>query len=133
MTIARYFNPKLKRRLLTKGEPDWLARHPRRKYIVACVMATMKWGCNEDIKMLRAWARAMGVFTGVQHVLDHEIPLCHPLVCGLNVETNLRVVPRVCNAAKGNRWTPPEQLGFDFLHSSAPLDNRAEPATLAAP
>lgn len=41
---------------------------------------------------------------GPEYVLDHVIPLKHPLVCGLHVPANLRVVRRATNDKKGNRF-----------------------------
>lgn len=42
--------------------------------------------------------------TGVKWEVDHEVPLVHPLVCGLHVEHNLRVIPAMENRRKGNRF-----------------------------
>lgn len=49
-------------------------------------------------------ARLRTKLLGEKWVVDHVIPLTHPLVCGLHVETNLRVVPQRVNAAKGNSF-----------------------------
>jgi hypothetical protein len=49
-----------------------------------------------------ALARLRSKLTGVPHQVDHIIPLRSPTVCGLHVETNLRVVPAVVNIRKGN-------------------------------
>jgi hypothetical protein len=38
--------------------------------------------------------------------LDHVIPLKGKLVSGLHVPSNLRVVPRVVNQAKQNKFDP---------------------------
>ena len=46
------------------------------------------------------------VKAGPGYVLDHIIPLKHPLVCGLHVPSNLRVVLRAANVRKGNSFTP---------------------------
>lgn len=51
-------------------------------------------------------ARKRSEVTGVKHVVDHLVPLQSPLVCGLHVEHNLRVIPEAINARKGNRWWP---------------------------
>lgn len=47
----------------------------------------------------------MTAATGVKYEVDHVIPLMHPLVCGLHVEGNLRVITKKANASKGNRWS----------------------------
>jgi len=49
-------------------------------------------------------ARRRTKLLGEKYVVDHVIPLKHPLVCGLHVETNLRVVPQRVNAVKGNSF-----------------------------
>lgn len=52
-------------------------------------------------------ARARTIATGVQHSVDHIVPLHHPLVCGLHVWTNLRVIPLVENMQRSNAtWWP---------------------------
>lgn len=44
--------------------------------------------------------------TGIRWEVDHIVPLVHPQVCGLHVETNLRVIPAIENRRKGNRHWP---------------------------
>lgn len=39
-------------------------------------------------------------------VVDHIVPKINPIVCGLHVPANLRVIHWRENAAKGNRWWP---------------------------
>lgn len=43
---------------------------------------------------------------GPEYVLDHVVPLKHPLVCGLHVPWNLRVVLKATNWRKGNSFDP---------------------------
>lgn len=38
--------------------------------------------------------------------VDHEIPLNHPLVCGLHCVANLQYLPARDNLVKHNSWTP---------------------------
>lgn len=44
--------------------------------------------------------------TGVQHSVDHCVPLNHPLVCGLHVAENLCVIPLAENIRKSNNHWP---------------------------
>lgn len=42
--------------------------------------------------------------TGIVHEVDHIVPLQGENVCGLHVETNLRVITKAANREKSNRW-----------------------------
>lgn len=44
--------------------------------------------------------------TGVRHSVDHVVPLNHPLVSGLHVEHNPRVLPLAENIQKSNSHWP---------------------------
>lgn len=46
------------------------------------------------------------VKAGPKYVLDHIVPLAHPLICGLHVPWNLRVVKHRTNARKASTWAP---------------------------
>lgn len=41
--------------------------------------------------------------TGVQHEVDHMVPIAGKNVCGLHVPWNLRVIPRLDNIRKSNK------------------------------
>ncbi len=100
-------NPKLRRDVMDGKEPAWLLAHPRRSYVRAAILANVDWRDRAKIKAIYADAKARGL------VVDHEIPLCHPYVCGLHVHANLRAVPWAVNASRGNKWTP-DQLEFEL-------------------
>jgi hypothetical protein len=68
------------------------------------ILSRPAWCGTRALRKLDARRQLLGRLTGVEHVLDHIIPLNHPHVCGLTVPENLRIVPRRVNAAKGNAW-----------------------------
>jgi hypothetical protein len=110
----------LRRRVLAGNEPQWLARHPRRLYLVNIIRATPYWVDQREIRAIKREAKRRTARDGVYQVADHIVPLTHKLVCGLNVPWNLRIVTFAENAKRSNRWweyTPdmfsePEQLEF---------------------
>lgn len=106
MSIVRYFNPTLRRKLLAGEVPDWLKRHPRRRYIEAANKATPDWVDRDQLKRIREYAHLKSIALGVELVLDHIVPLNHPYVCGLGVPWNLRIITRAQNAAKCGKWSP---------------------------
>lgn len=106
MSVAKYFSPALRPWLILGVEPDWLKVHKRRTYIRQAILATPGWVNRDRLKTIHAWARFLTMTTGVEHVVDHIIPLNHPDVCGLTVPWNLRVITRAQNAAKSGHWNP---------------------------
>lgn len=72
----------------------------------ALIKRTPPWVTREEVLAIEKAARQMTLSTGVQHSVDHVVPLRHPLVCGLHCPANLRVIPLVENIHKGNRWWP---------------------------
>jgi hypothetical protein len=119
VSVVKYFNPKLRAQIRSGATPRWLLDHPRRMYIVAANLATPDWVDRAVLKKLHADARRLSRVTGVEHVLDHEVPLSHPYVCGLTVPWNLRIVTRAHNAAKSNKWHP-DQLELDLCLKPQP-------------
>lgn len=110
MSIARYYSARLRAQILSGDEPNWLKKHPRRGYIVGACLSYPPWIDREQIRWLRGLARLMTKHTHQVWVLDHIVPINHPLVCGLSVPWNLMVVPAIANARKGNRFPHPCQL-----------------------
>lgn len=96
----------LRRTLLTGHEPQWLRLHPRRRYVRAVALSTPDWVDRAHVKRIYAWRDLLTLATGVEHVVDHDIPLNHPHVCGLTVPANLKVMTRPQNAAKCGKWNP---------------------------
>lgn len=91
---------KMRERLLA-GEPPpkgYRAWHVRR------VVATPPWADMVAIRAVYLAAERLTIDTGVEHHVDHIVPLAHPLVCGLHVHWNLKAIPAGPNMRKGNRF-----------------------------
>jgi hypothetical protein len=67
------------------------------------LQATPLWADQLAIRRVYIAARSISNNTGVPHHVDHFIPLVGKNVCGLHVETNLRIIPGLENIAKGNK------------------------------
>ena len=65
-----------------------------------------KWANRFFIKEIYALAKLRTKITGFPWEVDHIIPINGKFVSGLHVENNLRVVPRVVNKSKGNKYFP---------------------------
>lgn len=68
-------------------------------------LATPRWADRDAIKEMYRKAGERTKTTRVQHCVDHIVPLIHPLVCGLHVHYNMRVITGSANSSKGNRFT----------------------------
>ncbi len=68
--------------------------------------ATPLWADRVQMAIMWYESRRLTTLTGVQHSVDHIVPLLHPLVCGLHWHGNLRVIPMDENLRKGNNWWP---------------------------
>lgn len=66
-------------------------------------LATPPWVKTKEIAGFYKMAQRVSECTGIPHVVDHIIPIKHKLLCGLNVPTNLRVIPAIINSRKQNK------------------------------
>lgn len=66
-------------------------------------LPTPAWADKSEIKALYKKAKSMSKDTGIRYEVDHVIPLRGKTVCGLHVETNLRIVTKEENMKKLNR------------------------------
>lgn len=106
MSAHRWKRPKTRARILAGDEPAWLARHPRRSYVRALILATPPWLAASALRKIVELKRP-------GEVIDHIVPIQHPACCGLNVPWNLQRIPRAANAFKSNKWHP-DQVEFEF-------------------
>jgi hypothetical protein len=78
------------------------ARNITRKHGQA--LATPAWADFRAINAVYAQAKALESADGIARHVDHEIPLKHPMVCGLHVHNNLRVLTALDNMRKHNSF-----------------------------
>ena len=77
-----------------------LVRERQIRLINACPV----WADKDRIKRLYVVAARVSEVTGIQHHVDHVIPLRGKLVSGLHVHQNLRVVAYDVNVSKSNHY-----------------------------
>lgn len=75
-------------------------RRSRKKQAIA------PWADLKAIEDIYTQAFELTNNTGVPHEVDHIYPLQSKYMCGLHVETNLQILTREQNRAKGNRTWP---------------------------
>lgn len=87
------------------------------KYRASLKRATPSWADPKAIERLYEQAACLTRETGIVHHVDHIYPLQSKIMCGLHVETNLRVIPAEINQAKGNRliFIPPESINLSSV------------------
>lgn len=83
-----------------------LIRHHSAKRRATKLRSTPAWANLQAIAAIYVEADRLTRETGVQHHVDHDVPLQHPLVCGLHVENNLRVLTAAANIRKSNKFDP---------------------------
>jgi hypothetical protein len=105
-------NPEKVARWRSESVAKWRAKYPERRahyvrqYQMQKRQAIPPWADRRAILAFYQEARRLTEKTGIVHHVDHIIPINHPLVCGLHVETNLQVIPAADNARKSNHLPP---------------------------
>lgn len=114
----------------SRPRPAWLDReHANKntqrgqKYYRHLWNAQPPWADVAAIRGIYNEARSLRR-AGYDVEVDHIVPLIHPLVCGLHVRANLRIIDRRINAQKSNHTFPGMPFRqFDlFERSIAPAD-----------
>ncbi len=91
---------------------NWVAAHPEKSagYNSARkarkLQATPAWANEFFIAEAYHLAKLRTKATGIEHHVDHIVPLKSKIVSGLHVEFNLQVIPKKANLSKGNRFWP---------------------------
>jgi hypothetical protein len=99
-----------------KAKPE-LCRASGAARKAAKINATTNFASMELIKNLYKQAKELTESTGVEHHVDHIVPLRHPLVSGLHWEGNLQIITAEENLKKSNRYWPdmPDKLEYEQI------------------
>lgn len=68
--------------------------------------ATPEWADQDAIRAIYSEADQITKATGIEHHVDHSVPLKHPRVQGLHNEFNLQILTATANQSKSNRHWP---------------------------
>jgi hypothetical protein len=88
-----------------RENPEKVAALWMRRY-ASKLRATPRWADFDAIEAIYKEAARISKETGIEHHVDHIVPLQSRLVCGLHWAANLRVIPGSENQSKGNRHWP---------------------------
>lgn len=103
---TRYRGRETRSKIIAGQEPVWITKHPRANYVRQGYLSLLPWVDRDELDWLDLCRLAWTAATGVEHVIDHDIPLNHRYVTGLTLPENLRLVPRAVNAHKLGEWHP---------------------------
>ena len=100
----RLYSERIRNMVLAGLPPAWLYSHSRRRYVEQKILATPPWVKHKEMMALHEEKLRITKSSGIRHVLDHIVPLNHPMVCGLNVPWNIQIVPYWHNSRKSNTF-----------------------------
>lgn len=78
-------------------------------YRASKLQRTVPYAKSDLIQAFYTEAQRLTNKTGIQHHVDHVIPLQHKDVSGLHVHNNLQVITATENCSKGNKFIPGRQ------------------------
>lgn len=87
-----------------KNKGRLAARAAKRRAVK--LLATPSWVNWERVASFYEEAQRLSVETGIEHHVDHMVPLQSKFVCGLHWEANLQILAGPANLSKGNRLWP---------------------------
>lgn len=85
--------------------PDKRAAHKAKRY-AAQMERRPSWANEQLINAFYKEAKRLEELTGIKFHVDHIIPMQGELVSGLDVETNLQLLPANENQSKSNKFDP---------------------------
>jgi len=86
------------------NRPYYVAKDAERR--AGKIKATPRWLSKEDREQIRRIydvRQKVSKRTGVEHHVDHIVPLKGENICGLHVPWNLAIIPAKMNLSKGNK------------------------------
>jgi hypothetical protein len=105
-------NPEKKKQSAVKAARKWQKNNPEKHCAINASrrakkhLATPKWLTDRELSQIDAtylYSKVKTRITGIQHHVDHIVPLKGATVCGLHVPWNLRVIPALENIRKKNK------------------------------
>ena len=107
--VKRAWN-KANREKVVDNVKAWRLANPGRAAAIAMrrraaqFKATPAWADQEIINLMYVIAARVTLETGVEHHVDHMVPLQNKIVCGLHVEPNLQLLTAYENISKNNKY-----------------------------